>query len=134
MVDTRELMTGPYWRFLGMTVATGANGAPAVRLDVRDEHMQIMGRVHGGVLASLLDSAVALAVHAPMAAGSAAATLDLNVQYLRPVTAPGVLLAQGEVLARSGRVALARAEVTDLDGGAPYAVASATYRLYPQPT
>ncbi len=132
-MDTRELMAGPYWRFLGMTVVPGREGEPAVRLDVREEHLQIMGRVHGGVLASLLDSAVALAVHAPMAPGSAAATLDLSVQYLRPVTTPAVLLAQGEVLARSGHVALARAEVTDLEGGAPYAVASATYRLYPRP-
>jgi len=133
MVDTRELMTGPYWRFLGMTVVDGRNGEPAVRLEVRDEHMQVMGRVHGGVLASLLDSAVALAVHAPMSPGSAAATLDLSVQYLRPVTEPCVLVAQGEVLARSGRVALARAEVTAAGGSTPFAVASATYRLYPAP-
>jgi uncharacterized protein (TIGR00369 family) len=132
-LDTRELMAGPYWHFLGMTVVEGRSGEAAVRLEIRDEHMQIMGRVHGGVLASLIDSAVALAVHAPMAPGSAAATLDMNVQYLRPVTGPCVLIAEGEVLARSGRVALARAEVTDPDGGPPYAVGSATYRLYPRP-
>ncbi len=132
-MDSRDLMAGPYWRLLGMTVVEGQDGKPAVRLEVRDEHMQIMGRVHGGVLASLIDSAVALAVHAPMAPGSAAATLDMNVQYLRPVTEPCVLLAQAQVLAQSGRVALARAEVVAPEGGAPYAVGSATYRLYPRP-
>lgn len=129
-MDVRELMEGPYWRFLGMEAVDGDDGAPQVRLTVRPEHMQIMGRVHGGVLASLLDSAIALAVHAPMTPMSAAATLDLSVQYLRPVTEPGVLIARAEVLAESRSVALARAEVRSAEGGAPYAVGSATYRLY----
>lgn len=129
-MDTLELMTGPYWRFLGMEVVATPAG-PAVRLEVREEHMQIMGRVHGGVLASLIDSAIAVAVHAPMPDRSGAATLDLNVQYLRPVVAPATLIAVGKVLSRGSAVALASAEVTGPDGGDPYAVGSASYRLYP---
>jgi uncharacterized protein (TIGR00369 family) len=132
-VDASELMAGPYWRLLGMEVVAAAEGEPMVRLEVRPEHMQIMGRVHGGVLASLVDSAIAVAVHAPMPSQSAAATLDLHVQYVRPITAPCTLIARGRVLSRSRTVALAQAEVVDGADGAVYAVGSATYRLYPRP-
>lgn len=131
-MDAFELMTGSYWRFLGMEVVPGPGGVLAVRLSVRPEHMQIMGRVHGGVLASLIDSAIAVAVHAPMPDHSAAATLDLNVQYLRPVDSPRVLLGIGRLLAHGSAVALAGAEVVDPEGGPPYAVGSASYRLYPR--
>jgi len=131
-VEATELEVGAFWRFLGMRAVPDEAGAHVVRLEVRPEHMQVMGRVHGGVLASLIDSAIALAVHEPMASGSAAATLDLNVQYLRPVEAPCVLVARGRILSRGGAVALASAEVTDSAGGPPFAVGSASYRLYPK--
>jgi uncharacterized protein (TIGR00369 family) len=133
-VDARELMAGPFWRLLGMEVVREPDGADAVRLRVEEEHFQIMGRVHGGVLASLVDSAIALAVHAPMPPDSAAATVDLHVQYLRAVTEPCVLVARARVLARGRTVALAQAEVTGSDGSVVYAVGSATYRLYPRGT
>jgi uncharacterized protein (TIGR00369 family) len=131
-VDVRSLGEGPYWKHLGMSVSVGEDGSAAVALDVSERHFQIMGRVHGGVIASLVDSAVAVAVHADMPEGSAAATVDLSVLYLRPVDRPQPLRAVGRVLARGRTVATGEAVVTDASGQT-VARGTAVYRLYAAP-
>jgi uncharacterized protein (TIGR00369 family) len=129
-MDVRELGEGAFWHHLGMEVVALPEGSYGVRLQVTPQHLQIMGRVHGGVLASVLDSAMALAVHQDLPPGSAAATLNLHVDYLRPVALPAVLVGRGRVLAQSRTVALVEAQV-EAEGQGMVARGSAAYRLYP---
>jgi uncharacterized protein (TIGR00369 family) len=73
-----------------------------------------IGVVHGGVAATLLDSAAGCAIHTLLPAGIGYTTVDLSVHYLRPITtALGPIKAIGRVLNKGRRTALGEAEVRD---------------------
>ncbi len=76
-----------------------------------------IGSVHGGMLATLLDSAAGCAVHSRLPAGTAYTSLDLAVRYLRPVTVDtGPLTCTGEVVSMGRRTAFAQTRLTDSTG------------------
>ena len=80
-------------------------------------HYNLTGSVHGGVFATLLDSACACAVVSLLPAGTASTSMDLTVKFLRPVTtATGRLYSEGTVTHLGGRTALAQARLTDETG------------------
>jgi uncharacterized protein (TIGR00369 family) len=73
--------------------------------------------VHGGIYATLLDSAAGCAVHSTLEAGVGYTSLDLSVKFLGAVrTSTGPVRATGTVRHRGRRTALADAELTDRDG------------------
>jgi uncharacterized protein (TIGR00369 family) len=77
-------------------------------------HYNPIGSVHGGVIATLLDSAAGCSVHSTLPAGVGYTTLDLSIKYLRPVTMrSGLLRAEGSVLSKGRRTALAEARLLD---------------------
>ena len=83
-----------------------------------------IGLVHGGLVCTLADSAAGCAVHTTLEPGVGYTSIDITVNYLRPVTlGTGTLVATGRVTKPGRRVALATAEVTD---GAGRLVATAT--------
>ena len=76
-----------------------------------------MGVVHGGWIATLLDTAMACAVHSALKAGEAFTTLSMNITYARPVTeATGLLRCEGIVLHAGGRIAGAEGKIYDRSG------------------
>jgi uncharacterized protein (TIGR00369 family) len=76
-----------------------------------------IGLVHGGLVCTLADSAAGCAVHTTLEPGAGYTSIDITVNYLRPVTlASGTLVATGRVTKPGRRVALATAEVTDSAG------------------
>lgn len=91
-----------------------AEGWVAVSMPAREFHYNPLGTVHGGVLATLLDTAAGCAVHSTLPAGVGYTSLDLTTKYLRPATtASGVLRCEGTVLSRGRTTALAEARLTD---------------------
>ena len=91
----------PYARLLGLELCETESGQTAVCLDVRDDLKQNHGVVHGGAIASLLDTASAFAILAVIEQNERVTTTDLTIQYLRPVTS-GRMVAQATVV-RAGR-------------------------------
>jgi uncharacterized protein (TIGR00369 family) len=80
-------------------------------------HYNPLGSVHGGVIATLLDSAAGCAVHSVLPVGSGYTSVDLNTKFLRAVSVDsGRITAEGVVLNRGGRTALAQATLTDERG------------------
>jgi uncharacterized protein (TIGR00369 family) len=95
-----------------------------------ERHYNPLGTVHGGYLASLLDSAVGTAVHARLPAGKGYTTLELKVSYLRAVTkATGPIRAEATVTQLGRRAAFAEGRVVDLQGRV-YATASTTCLVF----
>jgi uncharacterized protein (TIGR00369 family) len=83
-----------------------------------------IGVVHGGLVCTLADSVAGCAVHTTLEAGVGYTSIDITVNYLRPVTlGSGTLVATGRVTKPGRRVAMAAAEVHD---GAGRLVATAT--------
>ena len=76
-----------------------------------------IGSVHGGWIATLLDSCVGCAIHTALPAGKGYTTLELKVNYVRAVTeSTGPIRAEGKLIHLGGRVATAEGRITDPSG------------------
>lgn len=112
----REIFAAiPYVRLLDMELVEVAYGAAAVRLQARAELSRMEGIMHGGVVASLADTAAAFAVLTTLAPDQRTVTVDLTLHYLRPLT-QGQITARARVLRQGRRLATVSIEVTDETG------------------
>ena len=113
----RRLMTEPGVPMLstiGYRIAEVESGRVVVECEVGEHLYNPIGVVHGGVAATLLDTAAGCAVHTVLPVGTAYTSLDLSVRFLRPVTLDiGPVRAVGTVVNRGRRTALASAELRD---------------------
>ena len=90
-----------YAKFLGLELCELKSGDVSVCLDVRDEVKQNHGVVHGGAIASLIDTASAFVILTAIDENERVTTTDLTIHYLRPV-ASGRMLARAKIV-RGGR-------------------------------
>ncbi len=89
-------------------------------------HYNPIGTVHGGLAATLLDSAMGCAVQTILAAGVGYTTLEIKVNYIRSMTRDtGIVYSEGKVLHSGGRIATAEGRITD-GAGKLYAHATTT--------
>jgi uncharacterized protein (TIGR00369 family) len=80
-------------------------------------HYNPIGSVHGGYAAILLDSAMGLAVHSMLPAGSGYTTLEFKISFIRGMTKDtGVVRSEGRLLNVGRRAATAEARITDSKG------------------
>jgi uncharacterized protein (TIGR00369 family) len=76
-----------------------------------------IGMVHGGLVCTLLDTVIGCAVHSTLPAGVGYTSIELKVNYLRPVhSGNGGVTAHGWVTKPGRRVAFAEGEVRDSEG------------------
>ena len=116
MFDGR-LPAPPIAETLGLEDFGGERGAIHVGLVPQTRHYNPIGSVHGGVVATLLDTAAGCSVHSTLAPGELYTSLDLTVKFLRAVTLDsGRLRCEGSVLQRGRRTALAQAQLYDEKG------------------
>ena len=81
------------------------------------KHYNPLGTVHGGWIATLLDSAVGCAVHSTLPAGTAYTTLELKTNFVRPLThAVSLVRAEGRIIHAGRQVATAEGKLTGPDG------------------
>ncbi|MET8326573.1 PaaI family thioesterase [Streptomyces sp. NPDC005181] len=98
-----------------------------------EEHYNPIGSVHGGIYATLLDSAAGCAVQSTLPQGMAYTSLDLTVKFLRPITVDtGKIRAVGTVVSSGRRTALAEARLLD-EADRLLAHATSTCMLFPLP-
>ena len=91
------------------------DGKAVMSLRVMDRHKQIHGVVHGGVLASLADTAGAMAAYPMLPKGTRLATVEMTINYLEPVDR-GPIIAEARVLRIGRTLAVAECEVKDAAG------------------
>jgi uncharacterized protein (TIGR00369 family) len=107
----------PIMDTLGMDPVEAEAGRVVFTLTPAAWHYNPLGTVHGGVLATLLDTATGCAVHSTLPAGVGYTSMDLATRFLRPVTlASGLLRCEGRVLSQGRRVAVAEARIEDAHG------------------
>jgi uncharacterized protein (TIGR00369 family) len=101
---------------LGFSGLTVGPGWARFTFEPGEHHYNPIGSVHGGVAATLLDSALGCAVHSTLEAGVGYTTVDLQVSFVRPLTSSsGVVRCEGRIIHAGGRVATAEARITDAD-------------------
>jgi uncharacterized protein (TIGR00369 family) len=80
-------------------------------------HYNPIGSVHGGYAATLLDSAMGLAVHSMLPAGTGYTTLEFKISFIRGMTQDtGAVRSEGRTLNVGRRTATAEARITDANG------------------
>lgn len=112
-----ELPGAPIAGHFAMDVLAVESGSVTFRCTPDASHYNPIGTVHGGLVCTLLDSALGCATHTTLPAGMGYTSIEIKVSYLRPVSAGnGALTCTGRVTKPGRRVAFAEGEVLDADG------------------
>lgn len=111
--DLRERMaSSAFHNWMGMTLLAASEGEVELGLDAQPHHLNLQGLLHGGVLATLADTATGLAVRTKLEPGRRHVTIQLGVQYLS-AGAAGPITAHGRTVRVGRQIAYAEAEIRD---------------------
>ena len=112
-----DVPAAPIAQLLGMRMTDVSPGSATFTLEPHQSHENGVGVVNGGVLATLLDMAVACAVMSTLPAGHRFTSIDLSVSMLRAAGADsGTLTCVGTVVKPGRQVSFTEAKVTDSKG------------------
>ena len=125
-----ELPRPPIGILMDFSIVEVEKGKVTFAVQPAEFHYNPIGVVHGGLAATLCDSAMGCAVQTMLPAGTGYTTVDLSVTYLRPLTREtGPVRALGEVVHVGGRIATAQARIVDA-AGKLYATATTTCMVF----
>lgn len=132
LVEVRERFdrSAFHTSFLGARLGRVSRGEVDVELEVGPQHLNLFGTMHGGLIATLADTATGLAMLTALEPGTAHLTTSLGVTFLAPGRA-GVVTARGRVLKPGRRFGYAEADVVN-EGGDLLARATATFTILPE--
>ena len=105
----------PFAKLLGIKVDSMEPGYAVLSMELRDDLMRNHGIAHGGVAASLIDSAMAMALQPMRAEKEWTTTVDLTIHYVRPLS-QGTARASARVVRAGRRIITVSAELFDHDG------------------
>ena len=112
-----ELPRPPIGVLMNFSLAELSEGRAVFVVEPAEYHYNPIGVVHGGLAATLLDSAMGCAVHSVLPAGAGYTTLEIKVNFIRPMTAEtGRVRCEAEVIHLGGRTATAVGRILDQDG------------------
>jgi uncharacterized protein (TIGR00369 family) len=131
----RQLMTGErepsgMARLMNMRLVEVEEGRAVFAVEPDERHYNGLGIAHGGLAATLLDSALGCAINTVMTAGRVFTTLEMKINYVRPMRREtGEVRCEAEVLHAGSRVATAEGRIVDA-AGKLYAHGTATCMLF----
>lgn len=132
-IMARELPGAPIAAHFGMDLVEVEEGTVTFTCQPDESHYNPIGAVHGGLVCTVLDSALGCAAHTTLPAGVGYTSIEIKVNYLRPVTRDsGPLRCLGRVTKPGRRVAFAEGEVLDKDGRV-VATATGSLLIFPLP-
>ncbi len=113
----RTIPFPPMADLMGLSIASVEEGRVVFEVEPSEHHYNPIGAVHGGLACTVFDSAMGCAVHTMLPAGVGYTTVELKVNFLRPITVEtGKLSCEGKAIHVGGRIATAEARLTDEDG------------------
>jgi len=104
-----------FWNLLGFTIECADEAEAVLRMDVPETLLSPFGTVHGGVIATLFDTGLAVAIARRLEPEDRIATHNLNVTYVA-FTRDRVLRCRARVVSLRRTVAVAEGEVAVADG------------------
>ncbi len=121
----------PITQTLGFMLSEVEHGRAVFAGEPQARHYNPIGTVHGGFAMTLLDSALACAIHSTLAKGEIYTTLEIKVNLVRPLTeATGIVRAEGRILHRGRTLGTSEGDIKDTDGKL-YAHATTTCMIFP---
>jgi uncharacterized protein (TIGR00369 family) len=116
----------PFLALLGAELVERGEGTATLALNLSDMHLRTRGIAHGGVIATLLDTAMGVAVSTQTPDGCFAVTCQLNVHFIRPGWNGERLVISAKVSHCGATTSVAQAEMTT-ECGVHVAIASGTF-------
>jgi uncharacterized protein (TIGR00369 family) len=113
-IRDEELPPAPIQRLLDFTLTEVEEGRVVFTASPGEQHYNPIGVVHGGLAATLLDSAMGASVHSTLPEGQGYTTLETKFNLVRAITSDtGPILAEGSVVNRGRQVATAEGYLRD---------------------
>ena len=118
----RGIMAGKYpappiSKVLGMSIDEAEPGRVVFGYTATFDHYNPLGSVHGGIAATLLDSAMGCCIHTTLKAGIGYTTVEIKVNYVRAMTdKTGPVRAEGKVINAGARIATSEGKLFDASG------------------
>ena len=106
----------PYWTLLGIEMLDVKKGWAKLQLPFAKKLTHPYGIAHGGVIFSLADSAVAMALLGLVEKGERFTTVEMNINYVSPFR-EGNITAEARIINKGSRIALGDVDVRDDQGG-----------------
>ncbi|MDA8108437.1 MAG: PaaI family thioesterase [Betaproteobacteria bacterium] len=120
-------MKHPFAELLDLRTRETLPGASALSLTVARQHLNPHGVVHGAVLYALADTGMGAALYPTLAEGEICATIEIKINYFKPVTA-GEVLCRTELVNRGKSVANLESKL--YVGNALVAQANGNYAIF----
>ena len=110
-----RLQDSEFYRWAGVEVIDASPGVVEVGFEANSQHLNLQGLVHGGILATLADTAMGLAVRTVLEPGRRHVTVQLGVEFLAPGR-PGRITARGRSVKIGTQLGFAEADVMTAGG------------------
>ena len=107
--------TNHFPRSLGIELDSVEPGRARLGLEVKQQHLQIAGIMHGGAIATLIDTAVAFAIVGASEPGARFTTIEMKVNYLSAIR-EGRIIADAKLIRDGRRIVVADCDVFDSNG------------------
>jgi len=129
-VMTGEVPPSGMGQLMNFNLVEVSEGHAVFTIQPDERHYNGLGIAHGGLAATLLDSATGCAINTMMPAGKIFTTLEMKVNYVRPMTREtGVVRCEANVIHAGKRTATPEGRIVDRDGKL-YAHGTATCMLF----
>ena len=131
----RQVMTGEVppsgmGQLMNFKLIEVSEGRAVFTIQPDERHYNGLGIAHGGLAATLIDSATGCAINTMMSAGRIFTTLEMKINYVRPMTREtGEVCCEANVIHVGGRIATAEGRILDRNGKL-YAHGTATCMLF----
>ncbi len=117
-----KLRENAVWEMVEMHLTSVCPGEAEMFLEIKDKHLNTMGICHGGIIATLADTVMGVALYAMDTAGT---TIEMNINFMEPLKKGDRVLAKGRVLRKGKTTAVATGDLWV--GDRMVATARATY-------
>jgi uncharacterized protein (TIGR00369 family) len=102
-------------KLVGIEIDDVEPGRARLSLEVVEKHRQLQGIMHGGAIATLIDTAVAFAIVGASEPGAKFTTIELKINYLSPIV-EGRVVADARLIRDGKRIVVAECDVFDAAG------------------
>lgn len=100
---------------VGIEIDSIENGRAQLSIDVTEKHLQLQNIMHGGAIATLVDTAVAMAILGASQPGARFTTIEMKINYLSPI-GEGRVVADARIIRDGRTIVVAECDVTDSNG------------------
>ena len=107
-----RLRNSAFYHWAGIELVDASPGHAEVAFEAGPEHVNLQGLIHGGLLATLADTAMGLAVRTVLDAGRRHVTVQLSIEFLAPGK-QGRIIARGRTIKVGRQLGFAEADVVD---------------------